>query len=209
LVCLRGWPSEVHANRIVPLSADDTVVVLPQPASGAIAIEIAGFWLADSFPNIWPIILGLLMVILFSPTGLIGLLVSEEERVGNFGRPPFCGARGGRTMPLLEVRGLIKAFGRLLALGGVDLTVRENEFHGLIGPNGSGKSTLMRCVAGAELATEGSMNRDRRSIDRVLEWFPKLAQRLGQPAGTLSVGERKMLAIGRAILSNPKLLLVP
>jgi energy-coupling factor transporter ATP-binding protein EcfA2 len=86
-------------------------------------------------------------------------------------------------MPLLEVRELIKAFGRLLALGGVDLTVRENEFHGLIGPHGSGKSTLMRCVAGAERATEGNMNRDRRSIDQVLEWFPKLAQRLGQPAG--------------------------
>jgi ABC-type branched-subunit amino acid transport system ATPase component len=112
-------------------------------------------------------------------------------------------------MPLLEVRELIKAFGRLPALGGVDLTVRENEFHGLIGPHGSGKSTLMKCVAGAELATEGNMNRDRRSIDQVLEWFPKLAQRLGQPAGTLLVGDRKMLAIGRAILSNPKLLPAP
>jgi branched-chain amino acid transport system ATP-binding protein len=38
--------------------------------------------------------------------------------------------------------------------------------------------------------------------------FPKLGQRLGQPAGTLSGGERKMLAIGRALLSNPKLLLL-
>src|SRR5262249_38888687 len=62
-----------------------------------------------------------------------------------------------RTMPLLEVRGLTKVFGRLVALDGVDLTVGENEFHGLIGPNGSGKSTLMRCVAGAELPTEGTI----------------------------------------------------
>jgi len=58
-------------------------------------------------------------------------------------------------MALLEVRGLTKAFGSLVALGGVDLTIGENEFHGLIGPNGSGKSTLMRCVAGAELPSAG------------------------------------------------------
>jgi len=61
-------------------------------------------------------------------------------------------------MPLLEVRGLTKAFGGLLALGGVDLTVGEYEFHGLIGPNGSGKSTLMKCVAGAELPTKGTIH---------------------------------------------------
>ena len=54
-------------------------------------------------------------------------------------------------MALLEARGLIKIFGKLTALNGADLTVAENEFHGLIGPNGSGKSTLMKCVAGAEI----------------------------------------------------------
>jgi branched-chain amino acid transport system ATP-binding protein len=49
---------------------------------------------------------------------------------------------------------------------------------------------------------------DRRAIDAVLSVFPKLGQRLGQPAATLSGGERKMLAIGRALLSRPKLLLL-
>ena len=58
-------------------------------------------------------------------------------------------------MPLLEVRGITKVFARLTALRGVDLTVADNEFHGLIGPNGSGKSTLMKCIAGAEVPTEG------------------------------------------------------
>ena len=49
---------------------------------------------------------------------------------------------------------------------------------------------------------------DRRAIDTVLSVFPKLGQRLGQTAATLSGGERKMLAIGRALLSRPKLLLL-
>ena len=49
---------------------------------------------------------------------------------------------------------------------------------------------------------------DRTAIDRALAIFPKLGQRLAQPAGTLSGGERKMLAIGRALLGNPKLLLL-
>ena len=59
------------------------------PVIGVIAIEIAGFWLADSFPKIWPIILGLLLLVvtLFWRTGLVGAVVSEQERVGSFGRP--------------------------------------------------------------------------------------------------------------------------
>ena len=54
-------------------------------------------------------------------------------------------------MNLLEARNVTKVYGALTALDGVDLTVRENEFHGLIGPNGSGKSTLLKCIAGAEI----------------------------------------------------------
>ncbi len=50
--------------------------------------------------------------------------------------------------------------------------------------------------------------RDRGGIDEVLGFFPKLAQRLGQTAATLSGGERKMLAISRALLGHPKLLLL-
>jgi ABC-type uncharacterized transport system ATPase subunit len=60
-------------------------------------------------------------------------------------------------MPLLEASGIVKVFGKLTALDGAALTVGENEFHGLIGPNGSGKSTLMKCIAGAETPTSGSV----------------------------------------------------
>ncbi|NEV78441.1 ATP-binding cassette domain-containing protein, partial [Rhodopseudomonas sp. BR0C11] len=58
-------------------------------------------------------------------------------------------------MALLEARGMRKVFGKLTALNGAELTVQPNEFHGLIGPNGSGKSTMMKCIAGAEVPTEG------------------------------------------------------
>jgi branched-chain amino acid transport system ATP-binding protein len=58
------------------------------------------------------------------------------------------------------------------------------------------------------LAVGALTNRDGRAVDRVLEIFPKLGQRMDQVAGTLSGGERKMLAIGRALLSNPRVLLL-
>ncbi len=58
------------------------------------------------------------------------------------------------------------------------------------------------------LAVGALVNRDSSATDRVLAIFPKLAERLDQPAGTLSGGERKMLAIGRAMLGDPKLLLL-
>ncbi len=45
-------------------------------------------------------------------------------------------------------------------------------------------------------------------LDRVLRYFPRLAERLNQEGGTLSGGEQQMLAIGRALMSRPKLLLL-
>jgi len=50
--------------------------------------------------------------------------------------------------PLLEVRGLTKSFGALLASDSVDLEVREGETHAVIGPNGAGKTTLIAQLAG-------------------------------------------------------------
>ena len=88
------WPNMlgvVLSTQIVLYALLGGIGTLIGPVIGVIAVEIAGFWLADSFPKIWPITLGLLLllVILLSPTGLIGLLVSERERVGSFGRPPL------------------------------------------------------------------------------------------------------------------------
>jgi len=58
------------------------------------------------------------------------------------------------------------------------------------------------------LAVGALTNRDGGAVDRVLEIFPKLGQRMDQVAGTLSGVERKMLAIARALLSDPRILLL-
>jgi branched-chain amino acid transport system permease protein len=56
---------------------------------GTAVVEAVSFWLSNSYQDIWPIILGalLLLVIMFRPAGLISLILSERERVGRFGRP--------------------------------------------------------------------------------------------------------------------------
>jgi ABC-type branched-subunit amino acid transport system ATPase component len=65
---------------------------------------------------------------------------------------------------LLEAKDILKVYGGLKALDGAGLAVAPNEFHGLIGPNGSGKSTMLKCLAGAEIPTEGRIFLGSRDI---------------------------------------------
>ncbi|HWI27503.1 MAG TPA: ATP-binding cassette domain-containing protein, partial [Stellaceae bacterium] len=60
----------------------------------------------------------------------------------------------------LEVRGLTKRFGGLLAVNGIDLDIHPGEILGLIGPNGSGKSTVMKLIMGIERPDAGSIRLD-------------------------------------------------
>src|SRR5690349_6928219 len=66
-----------------------------------------------------------------------------------------CLDRVGRMPPALSVRSLRKRYGRVEALGGVDLDVEEGELVGLHGPNGAGKSTLVKIVCGLVRPTAG------------------------------------------------------
>src|SRR5262245_826564 len=59
--------------------------------------------------------------------------------------------------PLLEIRGVTKAFGGFVALSDVSIAVAQGERFGLIGPNGSGKTTLINCVSGTLRNESGSI----------------------------------------------------
>ncbi|WP_232797211.1 sugar ABC transporter ATP-binding protein [Blastococcus atacamensis] len=62
------------------------------------------------------------------------------------------------TSPLLEMRGIVKTFPGVRALGGVDLDVRAGEVHCLLGQNGAGKSTLIKVLAGAHQPDAGTIS---------------------------------------------------
>jgi ABC-2 type transport system ATP-binding protein len=59
--------------------------------------------------------------------------------------------------PVIEVRGLVKAFERFRAVDGLDLTVQRGEVHGFLGPNGAGKSTTLRVLLGLYRRTVGTV----------------------------------------------------
>jgi branched-chain amino acid transport system ATP-binding protein len=164
--------------------------------------------------------------------------------------------------PILEVRDLHVAYGKVEALHGANLKVGPGQIVTVIGPNGAGKSTMLNAIAGA-LPTTGAMHgavdmlghymtsveiearvargmclvpekrelfatmtvednlqlgsyrrykaREKDYADQmavVYELFPRLKERRRQEAGTLSGGERQMLAVGRALMAKPQLLML-
>jgi len=166
------------------------------------------------------------------------------------------------TTPILQVRDLHVAYGKVEALHGANLTVGAGQIVTVIGPNGAGKSTMLNAIAGA-LPNSGTMRgrvellgqdvdgvpiearvargmclvpekrelfasmsvednlllgsyrcykaRERDYADQmavVYDLFPRLRERRRQESGTLSGGERQMLAVGRALMAKPQLLML-
>ncbi len=66
--------------------------------------------------------------------------------------------------PVLDVRGLEKRFGGIVAVNGVSFEVRAGEILGIIGPNGSGKSTLFNCILGQLAPSAGDVHLDGRAV---------------------------------------------
>ncbi len=159
---------------------------------------------------------------------------------------------------LLEIRGLQTFYGKIQALKGVDLDIRDGEITTMIGANGAGKTTLMMTVCGSPRARTGTirfagqditqmptheimhlglaqspegrrifprmsvlenlqmgalLNKERETtfngdLEKAYTLFPRLKERSQQRAGTMSGGEQQMLAIARALMGRPRLLLL-
>ena len=62
-----------------------------------------------------------------------------------------------RSQSAVEIRGLVKSFGRTRALDGLDLTVAPGDIAGFLGPNGAGKSTTIRVLLGLLRADGGTV----------------------------------------------------
>jgi branched-chain amino acid transport system ATP-binding protein len=158
---------------------------------------------------------------------------------------------------LLEVSDLQVAYGNVVGLRSLDLTVRAGEIHALLGSNGAGKSSALNAIAGVVPVRSGGVvfrGKDvtrtttwriaqsglvlvpegrqiigpltveenlrlggfanRRSADRkaleesVYETFPVLAEYRTTAGGLLSGGQQQMLAFGRALMAEPRLMLL-
>ena len=159
-------------------------------------------------------------------------------------------------MNLLELENVTAAYGPVVVLHGVNVSVEQGGATGMLGANGAGKTTTLRAISGMVRTTgrimfdgrdisglrpeqvaklgiahvpegRGTLSRlsvrdnllvgayqrnDRRAIksdlDYCMDLFPQLASRIRSQAAALSGGEQQMLAIGRAFMARPRLLLL-
>jgi branched-chain amino acid transport system ATP-binding protein len=135
----------------------------------------------------------------------VGLAAAPRGAVAVLGRN---GA--GKTTLMKTIIGEIKAGRGTIDFAGRDARQlpTEQRVHLGLGYVPQEHAVFAKLSVRENLAVGALSGRSRDGIDRVLAIFPKLGQRLGQAAGTLSGGERKMLAISRALLGEPKLLLL-
>ena len=139
----------------------------------------------------------------------VGFTVGAGEMV------TLIGANGaGKTTTLKALAGLVRPAGGRVRYNGADVTAMPS--HRLVSlgvalvPEGRG--VFPRLTVEENLAMGAYIRHDHAAIradrDHVYALFPRLAERHRQTAGTLSGGEQQMLAIGRALMSRPKLLLL-
>jgi branched-chain amino acid transport system ATP-binding protein len=139
----------------------------------------------------------------------VSLRVEEGEIV------TLIGANGaGKTTTLRAISGLIRPSAGAVRFNGADmlrLTPDEVVRRG-IGHSPEGRRVFARMTVRENLElgayTRASREEFAEDYTRVLDIFPRLKERLVQKAGTLSGGEQQMLAMGRALMSRPRLLML-
>jgi branched-chain amino acid transport system ATP-binding protein len=136
----------------------------------------------------------------------IALEVAEGEVVA------VLGANGaGKTTTLRAISGTVRHSGRIAFAGqalrgGPESVARAGIAHV---PEGRGTFTELTVYENLRLGAYTRRERSvRADVDRVAQWFPWIRERAGQPAGTLSGGEQQMLAVARALMARPRLLLL-
>ena len=136
----------------------------------------------------------------------VSLEVPEGEIVA------VLGANGaGKTTTLRAVSGTVRAAGQITfdgkpLRGGPEAVARAGIAHV---PEGRGTFTELTVNENLRLGAYTRRERNLQpEIDRMAEWFPWLPQRARQPAGTLSGGEQQMLALARALMARPRLLML-
>jgi branched-chain amino acid transport system ATP-binding protein len=138
----------------------------------------------------------------------VSLAVDEGEIVA------LVGANGaGKTTTLKTISGLRPLTSGRITFGGRDISRMPGHKRVIVGigqaPEGRG---IFPGMTVHENLMMGSYPRKRREatseLDEVYELFPRLAQRRSQVGGTMSGGEQQMLAIGRALMAKPRVLLL-
>ena len=137
----------------------------------------------------------------------VSLEVHENEIVA------LIGANGaGKSTTLRTISGLLRSKTGSITLMGEDIS--KTEAHKLVSkglahvPEGRRIFLQMSVLENLEMGAYTTSGNYKEDIEKVFTYFPRLKHRSSQIAGTLSGGEQQMLAMGRALMSKPKLLML-
>jgi ABC-type branched-subunit amino acid transport system ATPase component len=137
----------------------------------------------------------------------VSLRVADGEILGVLGRNGM-----GKSTLIRCISGLIPASAGTLRFAGRDITRLPPHQRARLGittiVQGRGIFPRMSVRENLEMGRIACGTAKRSRLEEVLGYFPRLKERLGQLAGTMSGGEQQMLAIGRGLMTDPKLMLL-